>query len=119
MQTTLHQDARSTNRDRLVYLLADFIHRSNVSINSTRATIERAKGTNDVTNVRVIDVSIDDVRDDGVRMETATNRVGGCANFGNVMRLEQRRALFHSHALAGDSAIENGLNIGVGAHEEN
>src|SRR2546423_231551 len=63
MQSTLHQHARAAERNRLVNLRANLIDRAHVSIGRTRPAIKRAERADDVTDIRIINVSIDDVGD--------------------------------------------------------
>src|SRR5678815_1229199 len=111
MQTTLHQHARAAERDRLVNLLADLVERADVSIGCARATIERAERAHDVADVRVIDIAIDDVSDDVVRMAARAYLVGSSAHPRDIVRFEELRALLNAHAPTGKHAIENWLNV--------
>jgi hypothetical protein len=77
MQPTLHQHSRATKSNRLINLGADFVDGAHISIGGTGAAIKRAESTNDVTDVRVIDVAIDDVGDDVLGMPALTDFVGG------------------------------------------
>src|SRR6266446_3967720 len=68
MQSALHQNARATEHNRLVNLRANLIDRAHVSIGGTRPAIERAESTHDVAYIRIVNVAIDDVGDDVIRM---------------------------------------------------
>ena len=111
VQSALHQHARATQRDRLVNLLANFVERAHVSIGRAGPPIERAERADNVADVRVIDVAIDDVGDDVVRVTPPANLVSGRADARDVIRLEQRRALAGGHPLSGERLIENRLNV--------
>ena len=56
----------ATERNRLVYLVANFFDRAHVSIRCAGSPIEGAERADHVADVRVIDVAIDDVRDDRI-----------------------------------------------------
>ena len=99
MQSTLHQHAGAAERDRLVDLLADLVERADVSVGRAGTAIERAEGADDVADVRVVDVAIDDVGDDVVRVAARAYLVSRDAHPRDVVRFEQRRAFFRGHAL--------------------
>src|ERR1044072_4976166 len=89
MQSSLHQDPGSTQRDRFVDLFANLIDRSHIGVRRARPAIESAKCANDVADIRVIDVPIDDVSDDVVRVAALPNYIGSSANRSNIVRLKQ------------------------------
>jgi hypothetical protein len=64
MQTSLHQNAGAAQGDRFIDLFTDFVYRAHVGIGRAGPAIKRAEGADDVADVRVIDVAVDDVRDD-------------------------------------------------------
>src|SRR5215813_8680205 len=68
MQTALHQNPRATECYRFIDLLTDFIERANVSVRCAGTTVESAEGAHNITDVRVIDVAVNDVSDEVVRM---------------------------------------------------
>ena len=75
MQSALHQNAGATERDRLVDLFANLFKRAHVSVGCAGPAVERAESADDVAHVRVVDVPIDDVSDDIVRMLALANLV--------------------------------------------
>src|SRR5678816_709296 len=78
---------------------------------SAGATIERAERADDVADVRVIDVAINDVGNDVIRMAARANLVSSSAHPRDVVRFEELRALRNAHALTRQHAIENWLNV--------
>src|SRR6185312_469992 len=116
VQATLHQHPRSTQRDRFIDLCANLIHRPDVSVGRSRPAIKRAERADNVTDVGIVDVPIDDVRNDAVRMKTLTDFIGGSAHLRNVVRLEKSQALVAGHAFARENAVENRLYVGVYRH---
>src|SRR5688572_477402 len=60
---------------RLVDLGADLLERERVSLLMLRAAVERAKAAVGHAHVRVVDVTVHDVRDDAVRMLRLTHAV--------------------------------------------
>jgi hypothetical protein len=111
MQTTLHQDASAAECDRFVDLGADLFERADVSIRCTWPAIERAESADYVANVCVVDVAIDDVSDDVVRVTARPDFVRSDAHPSDIVRLEQRRAFVNRHALTREHAIQNRLNV--------
>src|ERR1043165_6380512 len=72
--------------------------------------IERTEGADHVADVRVVDVAIDDVSDDIVRMAARADFISGNAHACDVVRFEQRAALIGRHPLAVEHAIKYQLN---------
>src|SRR5689334_4496029 len=105
MQPALHQHPRAAERDRLVDLLADLFERANVSVRCARSTVERAERADNVADVRVVDVAIDDVSYDVIRMAARANLVSGHAHPRDVVRFEQERTLIRGHPLSGEHPV--------------
>src|ERR1041385_3279955 len=99
MQPALHQYARAAECDRLVDLFADLFEGTDVSVGRARSTIKRAERADDIADVRIVDVAIDDVGDDVVRVAAGAYLVGRDTHSRDVMRLQQQRALLGGHAL--------------------
>jgi len=72
MQSALHQNAGAAEGYCLVNLSQNLIHRAHVGVGRAGPAIECAERTDDVADIRVIDVAIDDVGDDVIRMTTLT-----------------------------------------------
>ena len=64
MQPALHQNARAAEGDRLVDPFADLLDRMDVCVRLARPPVERTERADDVADVRIIDVTVDDVGDD-------------------------------------------------------
>ena len=94
MQSTLHQHARAAERNRLVDLGADLIDGADISVGRARPAIERAERADHIADVRVVDVAIDDVGDDVVGMTLLANFISSSADPRDVVRFEQRGAIF-------------------------
>src|SRR5215510_3131031 len=114
METSLHQHAGSTERDSLIDLRADFFHRSDVSVRRPWPAIERTESAHDVADVRVVDIAIDDVRDNVVRMTAAPNLVRRRADAGYVVRFKQCRTIIATEAATAQPFVQDTLNLGVG-----
>jgi len=93
MQTTLHQHACTAELDRLIDPFADLLDRMDVRIRLSRTPIERAKRANYIANVRVINIAVDDVRDDIGRVVLHPDLVRGKADPHKIVRFEQCRAV--------------------------
>ena len=88
VQSALHQHTGAAERDRLVDLFANLIHRPHVGVRRAGPAIECAECTDDVADVRVIDVAIDDVGDDIVGVTTLTNLIRGGSDGRDVVRFQ-------------------------------
>src|SRR5947208_12222630 len=111
MQSTLHQNAGAAERNGLVNLRANLIDRAHVGVGRARPAIERAESTNDVADVRIVNVSIDDVGDDVIRVTRFPNLVSRGADASYVVGLEQRGTIISVQPVAGQRFVENRLNI--------
>jgi hypothetical protein len=111
MQPALHQDARAAQRDCLVDFLANLFDRAYISVGRARAAIKRAEGANYVADIRVVDVAIDDVGNNIVRMPALANFIGSHADCCNIMRFEQRCALFRGQPNVGKRTFENRFDV--------
>src|SRR5437588_7769658 len=76
MNTALHQYAGTTERNGFFDLFMDDVIRENIRFPIPLHAIERAEGAEFFANVGVIDIAIDDVTDDIIRMQALTNPVG-------------------------------------------
>jgi hypothetical protein len=85
MKTTLHQYAGSAKRDRFVDSFPNLIYRVDVSIFMPRPAIERAERADHVTDVCIVDVPVDDIGDDTLRMEALSHLVRSHSDAGNVV----------------------------------
>ncbi len=77
VQSSLHQNTGAAELNRLVNLSADFVDGPHVGIGRAGPSIERAEGAHDVADVRIVDVAIDDVSDDIVRVASLANFISG------------------------------------------
>src|SRR5690242_16228379 len=76
MQTALHQDSRSPQIDRLLDLVEDYLFRQDVALSVPRRPVKRAEAAVLRAEVRVVDIAIDDVGDDALRVPFAADGVG-------------------------------------------
>src|SRR5437660_11145082 len=111
MQPALHQHARAAERNRLVNLRANLVDRAHVGVGRARPAIERAESTHDIADVRIVNVSIDDVGNYVIRMTSLPHFVGRGADASYVVGLEQRRAIIGVQPFAGERFLQNRLNI--------
>src|SRR6185369_4497991 len=111
VESALHEDAGAAERDRLVDLLADLFEAADVSVRGARTAIERAESADNVTDIRVVDVAIDDVRDDVIEMMARAYLIRSRTHTRYVVRFEQGCAFLNAHALTCEDAIENWLNV--------
>src|SRR5207245_10433238 len=86
LHLSLHSFPTRRSSD-LVDLAADLLERQHVSLAVFRPTVERAELAVRHAHIRVVDVPVDDVRDDVLRVEAPARLISQAA------QLEQRRAL--------------------------
>src|SRR5437879_8080679 len=111
MQSALHQNACATERNRLVNLRANLVDRAHVGVGRARPAIERAESTHDVADIRIVNVSIDDVGDDVIRVTRFANFISRGADASYVVGLEQFGAIIGVQTLANQRLVQNRLNI--------
>src|SRR5882672_706166 len=111
VQSALHQNSGAAEGNRLIDLLADFFQRANVSVRGARPAVERAEGTYDIADIRIVDVAVDYVSDNVVLVSPLANLVSRNADPGNIMRFEQRGAIFEGKPLALEGPVQNALNL--------
>ena len=88
----LQEDLHGPDRLRLVDLRADLLEREDVAFRVLRPPVERAELAVGDAHVGVVDVAVDDVRDDVVGVPLAALRVGEGAQLGErgaLVQLEQ------------------------------
>jgi hypothetical protein len=107
VQSTLHQDPRPAESNRLVNLRADFVERPHISVGCAGPAIESAERTHNVADIRVVDIAVDDVGDYVVWMFPLPDFVGGSANCSDVMRFQQCGAFFGSHSGTAEHFLED------------
>src|SRR5258707_9133087 len=83
----LHQDLHAADRLQLVDLAADLLVRQQIALGMLGPSIERAELAVGDADVRVVDVPVDDIRDDVFRMQLPAGLIG------ELPQLEQRGAL--------------------------
>src|SRR5262245_44861016 len=108
MVSSLHEEARAAERERLFDLLEDDGLRQQVALaRVARPAVERAELAVRVADVGVVEVPIDDERDAiGVGL-TVSNLVGRAPDSHEVARLEQRQRLVVGDALPLERFLEN------------
>src|SRR5580704_15887558 len=75
MQTALHQDSGSAQVDGLLDLLKDHFLRMNVAFGMTHGPIKSAKAAIFRAEICVINVAVDNIADDPVRMQLAADLI--------------------------------------------
>src|SRR5689334_14623614 len=105
MQSALHQHARAAEGYGLVNSLLDLLDRVNVGVRLPRSAVERAKRTDDVADVRVIDVSVNDVGDQRRVVLSLADLVCRDADPSDIAGREQRGAVFGREPLTSERFI--------------
>ncbi len=105
----LQQDLLAAERVRLADLALDLLDRQHVAFFVVRRPVERAERAERVAHVRVVDVAVDDVGHDPVRVLAPPDQVGQRAERRQPLVLEQ-----HERVRGGDAApAEHGVGDGV------
>ena len=81
-----------------------------VSVRLSRPAVKRAERADDVADVRVIDVAVDDVRDDIGRVVPHPDLVRGQADTDKIVRFQQRGAVVSGQSFARKRPVENRLD---------
>ena len=100
VQPALEEDLHAAGVDDLLQLLAELLAREHVALGMPDGPIERAEAAARRADVRVVDVAIDDVRDDALRMLAAAHRVRREAELEEAAFAEEALALGGREALA-------------------
>src|SRR5262249_29360755 len=111
MKPTLHQNSCATQRDRLINLLTDFFYGPDVSVRRTGTSVKSTERADHVAHIRVVDIAIDDVRDDVVRVPALSHDICCDAQASDVRRFKQSYALVCVQAFASKNAVKNWLNV--------
>ena len=108
MMAALHEQSRAAERERLLDLLEDDRLREEIPLARVAGSaIERAEVAVGVTDVRVVQVAVDDERDAlGIVLPVA-HLVRDAADGDEIARAEQRDGLLVGDALAFDGLLED------------
>ena len=94
VNATLHQNSSSAESKGLLDFLVDHMIRQHVSLWVTLHPIEGTKRTKFPANICVVDVAIDDVADDVIRMEALPNKIGAGGQVDQICLSKQVHRLF-------------------------
>src|SRR5579884_273289 len=89
MQAALHENAGATEVERLLNFREDNFLRMQVTFFVSDGAIESAEAAIFSTEIRVIDISVDDVSNYAFRMEPAADGVGGHADADQIIGAEE------------------------------
>src|SRR5260370_42644506 len=107
MQSALHQDTRPTERNRFVNLRANLIDRAHVGVRGAWPAIERTERTEDVADIRIVNVSIDDVGDDVIGMARLAKLISRAADASNIVGLDHPGAIVAFQPVPGNRFSDN------------
>ena len=113
MQTTLHQDTGTAEGNGLVDLFANLIEGANIRVRRPGPPVKSTEGADYVADVRIVDIAIDDVGDDVIRMLAPANLIGRRRDAGDIVGFKQRRAVGGAQALAAERLVQDRSNLGV------
>ena len=75
MQPALHENSRATKVERFLYFIEDDLFRKDVALAMSEGSVKRTETTVLRTEIRVIDVAIDDVSSNALGVEFSSDRV--------------------------------------------
>src|ERR1041385_3707634 len=100
MNPALHQDARPAKRQSLLDLCEDHVIRQYIGLRVTFNAIESTECAKLFAHICVIDIPIDDVTDDVVRVQTLPNAVRACSEIKKIRFLKKTNGLVGGNAAA-------------------
>src|SRR5262249_25077870 len=98
MNATLHKNACATESERLFDLFVDDVIRKHVGFGIALHAVERAKRAELLTHIRVVDVAVDDVANDVIRMPALADTVRSIRHIQKAGLLEQEDCFLRSDA---------------------
>src|SRR5262245_37979931 len=102
MNATLHQNAGAAEGKRLFNLFVNDMVRQNIGLGISLDPVKGAKGAEFFADIRIVDVSIDDVADDVVWMMPATDTVCSVWQIEQICFVKQANGFFRGYAAALD-----------------
>ena len=108
---TLHEDAGAAEGQGLLDLGVERLFRVQVSLGVARIAIEGAEGAAHDADVRIVDVAIDDVGHDRLRVQAATHQVGRHPEIEKRCRTKKTQSLGGLEPLAGRDAIQDRIDV--------
>ena len=88
MEPALKEDLFSPKRQGLIDLLSELVFGQNVAVLRGQVPVEGAKRALSGADVRVVDIAVDDVGDEALRVQAPAHRVGEFAQ-GQEVRVLQ------------------------------
>ena len=105
--SSLQQELNAADGNRLVDLPEDLVETENVSIRRSHVSIERTEVAFRDADVRVVDVAIDDVGDDAVRVLARTHGVGQMSEQRCRRLAIERERLVDADARSGSNSLRD------------
>src|SRR5262245_36669503 len=115
MMAPLHQDAGPPKRQGLLDLGVERLLRVEIPLGVPRVAVEGAEGAANHADVRVVDVAIDDVRDDRLGVKAPAHAIGRHAEIEKRSLAQEQQGVHCPKALAGGDALENRVDLGRAA----
>src|SRR5688572_22307820 len=97
MNAALHQDTGATESDRFFDLFVDHMIRKNVSLRVALYPVERTERAKLLADIGVVDVAIDDIADDIIRMPADSDAVSRFSQIEQVRVFEEQDRLIGCH----------------------
>src|SRR5205814_9710990 len=114
MNSSLHQDSGASERNGLFNLLMDHVVRQNIGFRIAFDAVKGAKCTELLTYICVIDVAIDYVTDDVIRMPAPANTVRTRRQIEQICLFEKKDGLFRTNPAALSSGRSEERRVGKG-----
>lgn len=114
METALHQDLIAAEIDRFLNLLVQHLFGKHIGFRVPLGSVERAEIAHRRTGVAVIDVAIDVVRADSLRMHSLGDGMGRFADADQVVRMQQRKGIVRRETFTRDRLSEQRFQVAGG-----
>src|SRR5580693_1920339 len=114
MQPALHQNAGAAQVDGLLNLVEDHFLRMDVAFGMPHGPVERTETAILGAEIGVVDVAIDDIADDTVRMQLLPHRIGRHSDSNQIIAaIKIDRFLARHHAVTlSEAYVRNFVNPG-------
>src|SRR6516225_1961397 len=111
MHAALHQNSCAAKGEGFLDLFVDDVIRQNVSLGVTFHAIKRAKCAELSADICVVDIPVDDVADNVVRMQSLPNSVRTRGQIKEIRTLKKVYGFFRTDPRACCRGFQYGLNV--------
>src|SRR6516162_1673963 len=111
MHAALHQNSCAAKSEGFLDLFVDDVIRQNISLSITFHAIKSAECAELSADICVVDIPVNDVADDVVRMQSLTNTVSARGQIEKIGSLKEVYGFFRSDPRTFCRGFQYGLNI--------